>query len=152
MHLCTLRDNTALLSNDYSRLSLELLYRLKFCASIIYMCHRLAVSSFYDQEYLPWTTLDPLFKASVKTGNLWKWMWVIFNVSFFSKYYRYFLAFPQCGLTIFLPCWNMSYTKKSTEGVFMCIIIGDVHQFNGHSLIILDPWVESVPWANKRGI
>ena len=37
-----------------------------------------------------------------------------------------------------LICWFiklMVLTPNSTEGVILCVIIGDVHQFTGHCLI-----------------
>ena len=38
---------------------------------------------------------------------------------------------------------------KSTEGVILCAINGDVHQFIGYCLIPLDPWVETAPSFGK---
>ena len=40
-------------------------------------------------------------------------------------------------------CWIIKFSvqtfQQSSEGVILCVIIGEVHQFIGHRLIPLDP-------------
>ena len=47
-----------------------------------------------------------------------------------SRHWAFYLTNPHCSTSIF-----------NTDGVILCIIIGDVHQYIGYCLILLDPCI-----------